>query len=154
MASEGDYTALLFRARTRFCALPVAQLREVMRPLPVSPLPEMPPFVLGVARIRGEAVPVADAGVLVGEEGAPAFSRYVTLRAGEALVAIAVEAVIGVRRLDPAMFRRLPPLLRGAGRDAVSAIGTLDAELLSVLKLGRSLTDRMLAALDLREAAP
>ncbi|MCW3834738.1 chemotaxis protein CheW [Sphingomonas canadensis] len=140
---ERDNRTLLFRARARLCALPLAALREVMRPLPAETLPDMPPFLIGVARIRGEPVPVADAGALLGEGGAPAFTRYVSLRSGGGAVALAVESVLGVREIAPDAFGRLPRLLRGAGRDVVSAIGSLDSDLLNLLELGRTVTGRM-----------
>jgi purine-binding chemotaxis protein CheW len=139
---------LLLQVRTRFCALSLGSLREVMRPLPVSPLPDMPDFVVGVARVRGRPVPVADTGRLIGLPDNPAFSRYVTLATGDdELVALAVESVIGVRSIESSMLSGLPPLLRDASHDVIAALGTLDAELLSLLRVGRSVTDQMLEAL-------
>ena len=38
---------------------------------------------------------------------------------------------------DPTLLNDLPPLLRNAASDAVMAIGTLDAELLFLLQVGR-----------------
>ena len=143
---------LLIQVRQRFCALSLTSLREVMRPLSVSPLPDMPDFMIGVARIRGRPVPVADAGALIGLPENPAFTRFVTLNAdGE--VALAVEAVVGVRSVDPGMFQGLPPLLRDARRDTISALATLDAELLSLLEIGRSVTDQLLEPIELGAAA-
>jgi purine-binding chemotaxis protein CheW len=93
-----------------------------------------------VAIIRGVAVPVVDAGALMG--GAPvSASRWVSLRVAERGVALAVESVEGVRALSRATFEALPPLLADAGTDVVAAIGTLDAELLVVLQLSRLLPE-------------
>ncbi|MEI9850835.1 MAG: chemotaxis protein CheW [Sphingomonas sp.] len=139
---------ILFRARSLLCALPIGLVQEVMRPLPAEPLAAAPGFVVGVSLIRGAAVPVVDAGALIGAREAPAFTRYLTLRAGEGSVALAVEAISGIRDLPPASMRRLPPLLRDAGAEMLSTLGALDAELLRVLKLARTVTDRILAALE------
>jgi len=114
-----------------------------MRPLPVESVAPAPDFVLGVALIRGEPVPVIDAGALIGAAERADISRYVTIRSGGAAVALAVEEVLGVRELPPASLKKLPPLLRDASVEIVSALGALDAELLTVFKLARTLTDRI-----------
>jgi purine-binding chemotaxis protein CheW len=137
----------LFRVRTRLCALPIAQILETMRPLPVEHVAAAPDFVLGVALIRGVATPVVDAGLLIGASEPADFRRYVTLRSGESGVALAVEDVLGVRDLPPASLRKLPPLLSDASTEILSALGSLDAELLTMLKLARTLTDRVAAGL-------
>lgn len=153
MTGEGRNPALLFRARTRLCALPIAHIFETMRPLPVERVATAPDFVLGVSLIRGSPVPVVDAGALIGASEPADFKRYVTLRSGESGVALAVEEVLGVRDLPDASLKRLPPLLRGASREVLTALGALDAELLSLLKLARTLTDRLAEGLVVEKAA-
>jgi purine-binding chemotaxis protein CheW len=135
---------LLVRARTRLCALPIERLVETMRPLPTTPFAGAPSFVLGVARIRGAAVPVVDLGALLGSREPSQATRYLALRLdGSRRVALAVEAVVGLRSLAPAQLAELPPLLANADREAVAAIGTLDAELLLSLETTRIVPDRL-----------
>lgn len=124
-----------------------------MRPLPVRALAATPDFILGVSLVRGAAVPVVDVGVLLGEPDAPGAARFIALRIGERGVALAVEAVLGIRALPDASLQQLPPLLRDTGSDVLSALGTLDAELLTVLKFARTLTEPLLHALELNEQA-
>jgi purine-binding chemotaxis protein CheW len=119
--------------RSRVCAVPLAQVVETMRPLPVEPITGVPPFVRGLSIIRGSPVPVVDLGSLLADSAGEASTRFVTLRVGDRRVALAVEAVLGVRELDVSMVRELPPLLRDARAHAIQAIGSLDAELLVVL---------------------
>jgi purine-binding chemotaxis protein CheW len=64
-------------------------------------------------------------------------ARFVTVRTSDRTVALAVDAVVGIRGLPAGTLGELPPLLRDAGSDAVAAIGTLDAELLLVLRAAR-----------------
>lgn len=143
---------VLFRARRHLCAMPVAQVQETMRPLPITPLAAMPAFVLGLSLIRGVAIPVVDAGVVLGAEDPPQTKRIITLRMDQRGVALAVEAVLGVRDISPGILQQLPPLLRGASTEVVSAIGTLDAEFLVVLRAARLLTEAVEGALRLQEA--
>lgn len=131
-----SYPALLVRAGTCICALPLSHIVETMRPLAVAPLPGMPEFVRGLSIIRGEPVPVVDAGTLLGAPSGQPPQRYVTVRAGERKVALAVDAVVGVRELEPSLLGEMPPLLGNAGSDLIESLGVLDADLLMVLKAG------------------
>lgn len=139
---------LLCRARTRLCALPVERIVETMRPLPAAPFPGAPPFVLGLARIRGAAVPVLDLGGLLGCAEPSQVARFLTLRLDDRRVALAVESVLGLRALSHDLLSELPPLLANAQQDAVVAIGTLDAELLLTLDATRVVPDRLWPLLD------
>jgi purine-binding chemotaxis protein CheW len=139
---------LLFRARTRLCALPIERLVETLRPLPVAPFPGVPAFVLGLARIRGAAVPVVDLGALLGSPEPPQATRFLSLRLDDRRVALAVESVLGLRQLAPEALSELPPLLANADQAAVGAIGTLDAELLLSLETARIVPDTLWPLLD------
>jgi purine-binding chemotaxis protein CheW len=137
--SDADL-ALVCRVRSRWCALPLAHVHETMRPLPAVPVAGAPPFVRGLAMIRGVPVPVVDAARLLGTHAdVPPpeddhQARFVCLHAGGRPLALAVDAVAGLRRLPAAMQQALPPLLQPAAGDVVAAIGRLDAELLLLLR--------------------
>jgi purine-binding chemotaxis protein CheW len=140
--------SLLCRVGASLCALPVTHIAETMRPLPVAPVTGMPPFMLGMAIIRGLPVPVLDGRRLLGGEHAGSPGRFVTIRVGERYVALAIDAVIGLRAIPAATLGGLPPLLRDSGSDIISAIGTLDADLIVVLRLAHLLPDAVMALLD------
>jgi hypothetical protein len=64
-----------------------------------------------------------------------------------------VNAVLGVRDLDTIMtIGELPPLLRRASKDVVEAIGTLDEQVLMVLRAGWELPEEVWRALTAQEA--
>jgi purine-binding chemotaxis protein CheW len=147
--------ALLCRVDSRLCALPLAQVVETMRPLPVDPVAGLPGFILGLSIIRGIPVAVVDGRALLGGgDGGPRASRFVIVRAGDHHVALAVDEVIGVHEIAVDSVRDLPPLVKAAHGDAVSALGALDAELLVVLEGARMLSDDAWATLGAREASP
>lgn len=146
------HPALLVRAVGRLCALPIAQVVEVMRALATQPIPGAPTFVRGLAIVRGAAIPVVDLGLLMA--GRSATGRFVTLGLGDRRAALAVDAVIGVRALDGRVLQELPPLLRDAGTEVVDAIGVVDAELLVALRAGRLVPEEVWQALAAHEGAP
>jgi purine-binding chemotaxis protein CheW len=145
---------LVVRAGERLCALPIGSVVETMRPLPVTSLAGAPPYVRGVAIVRGEPVPVVDLAALVGAGGAPgAPARFVSVRAGGRAAALAVAGVVGVTRLEPEGERRMP-LLADACAGTLSALRTRDDDLLLVLGAARLVPEDATAAAERREVGP
>ncbi|HTV22252.1 MAG TPA: chemotaxis protein CheW [Polyangiaceae bacterium] len=131
---------LICRVGGRACALPIEHVREVMRRCPIERVALAPRFTLGVALIRGENVPVIDAGSLL-EGQACSGARFVVLRVADRpgsqrRVALAVDEVVGTERLDPRELERLPPLLAAAS-ETVRAMAVLDGRLVEVLETAR-----------------
>jgi purine-binding chemotaxis protein CheW len=142
MRDPGQSRWLLVESGGHTCALPLANVRETMRPQPIERLGGAPAFVLGLAVIRGSSLPVVDlGGVLANERAERRFTRFVTLAVNGREVALAVEAVRGVSTLDERTFGALPPLLGSAGAEAVDALALHDAELLLILRAARLLPD-------------
>ena len=123
---------LLCRAGPHLCALPLEQVAEVMRPLPFEPLAGAPPFVRGVAVIRGGPVPVLDLACLLGHDKSK-VTRLITVRSGGRLLALAVGEVLGLMRDEETGRKNRVPLMRDAAQESVSAIGALDSEALLFL---------------------
>jgi purine-binding chemotaxis protein CheW len=134
--------SLVCRVQMRLCALPLEHVVETLRALPIEPVAGAPPFVLGLAVIRGAPLPVVDSGRLLGLDGARA-ERFVIVMAGNRRVALAVDNVVGIRAVAPESLVALPPLLHAAESDVISAIGLLDAELLLVLRNTSLLPDEV-----------
>jgi purine-binding chemotaxis protein CheW len=146
--ADGDDRFLLCRIGSRIGALTLKDVLEVMRPLPIEPLAGTPPFVLGLAIVRGVPTPVIDAGRLLGRIGLASPARFVSLRLGERTAALAVDAVLDVRSLPAGTVADIPPLLREAGADVASAIGALDTELLLVLEAARLVPESIWGAIE------
>jgi purine-binding chemotaxis protein CheW len=141
---------LLARVGELACALPIEHVVETMRPLPIEPIGRGDAalaMIDGLAMIRGAPVPVVDARKLLGVTGGAA-TRFVVLRTADRRIALAVDAVLGVRPLAPEVVSQLPPLLAGAHRDVVSAIAARDRGLCAVLDAARVLPDDAWRALE------
>lgn len=141
---------LICRVGTKVCGLKLGHVLETMRPLPIEPLSTLPPFVSGVAIIRGKPTPVIDALELLG--GARARSgaeRFVLLDLGARSAALLVDAVLGARTLASDALSELPALLRRDSDGAhLAALGQIDSELLLVLEHARLVPDGAWQALE------
>lgn len=142
---------LLVRVAAQLCALPLAHVEEVMRPLPVRPVPGAPSFVTGVAVIRGRVLPVIDAATILGHAASwPA--RFVSIKLDERRVALAVDAAIGIRELPASVGVDLPPLVRDVEATVIRELRMLDNELLIVLGASRLVSKQVLSVLDDNES--
>src|SRR6266849_205795 len=151
-SAAGTRKALIVGLKSCVCAVPLTHVIETIRPLPVEPISGVPPFVRGISIIRGIPTPVVDLGAVLGTSGERA-ERFVTLRLGDKQVALSVDAVLGVRDLETiVMTRELPPLLQRASKDVVETIGTLDKQVLMVLRTGWELPDEGWETLRAQEA--
>lgn len=157
MASPGGANIstrlLVIRVRDRLCGVPVQEVLETCRPLPTEPFAGAPPFVLGLALIRARPTPVLDARRLLGVASEEAPTRYVTLKVDDTrVVALAVDAVVGVRDVPSAQLEALPNLL-SSEQPLARALGTLDQELLLLLEHSRLLPDALWAELERERAS-
>lgn len=130
---------LLFTVGHQCCALPLADVAEVMRAQPLTSHGMLTAGVLGTAIIRGQATPVVDAGQLLCGERTRG-GRLVLLRVGSRRVALAVDRVLGTTRSSERHLHTAPALLTG-NRPVIERIGVLDSELVHVLSAVRVMAE-------------
>jgi chemotaxis signal transduction protein len=103
-----EATHLLVRAGEYVCALPLGAVRQVLRSLPLHPLPGSAPELRGLAEFAGDPLPVLDLARLArAPQGAnPTFPVTVVAWAGppgaRELVGLAADAALDVAYLPPA----------------------------------------------------
>lgn len=125
------------------CALPIDRVAEIGEVPKITPVPNVPPWLAGVANLRGDVVAVIDLRALSGlapfdrerRAGRMLIVRSAPGPRGEVAAGLWVDAVLGVSRLDRAALK--PP--GGPVGDALAALleGVLVHE------------GRLLAAIDL-----
>lgn len=104
----GVLRALLVATGDYQCAIPVTQVRRVVRALPVHPLPGAAPELLGLAEFTGEPIPVLDLGRLVNAPPGARPTSPVTVVAwagppsSRELVGLAADAAIEIVEIAPA----------------------------------------------------
>jgi purine-binding chemotaxis protein CheW len=152
--TSGRYQSIIVGAGPRLYAIPLAHVIETMRPLPVEPLAGSPPYVSGLAIVRGTPTPVVLLGRLTGGDGARPIERWVTLRVADRVIAMAVEAVLGTRALDPETLADVPSVVGPAGASLLESVGRLDGALLLVLRAVRILPESIWGAIAAGEERP
>jgi chemotaxis-related protein WspD len=99
-------SVIVFRVGSEWLALPTASVREVVEPLPVRRVPHRNDSrFLGLVNVRGELLPCANLGVLIGAPAAPpagtrTWPRTLILEREGAAWAMPVDEVDGIRSLE------------------------------------------------------
>jgi chemotaxis signal transduction protein len=99
--------------------------------------------------IRGATVVIVDLRTLLGLSSSSfKQARLVTLRVGGRVVGLGVDSIIGVREFERSILSEVPPMLRQAHPEVLTAVGMLDRELLMVLDGSRIITEKELDRLE------
>jgi purine-binding chemotaxis protein CheW len=149
MPRQGSRCFLVVRAQEWMCALPLEEVEETMRPLPVAPVSAAPPFVRGVCLVRGTPAPVVSLAMLMGgQAGSGPGRRFVSLRVPEGRLALEVEEVRGLRWVEEGELESVPPLLRATASGHLRHVGALDGRLMAVLGAAHLLPEELWGRLE------
>lgn len=144
-ADRRDETEMMaFRLGELRCAIPLASLREVRSMRLITPLPGVPPHILGARGVRGEVLTVVALGRLFGQ-ASPATEgdeRLLVVEVEGAAIALAVDAVEGVLAVDLAGLK--PPVATAMGAYERHVLG-LAPDLSHVLDIAGLLGEPSLA---------
>ena len=127
-----------FEVGGRIIAIDVANVREVVRWQPVTPLPKSPALIDGVIDLRGALVPVVDLGRALNDcKVEPAIgTRIVVTETNGLVVGLTVDSAVEVLQVDAARMEAPPTLATQAGYDAARAVVRRpDSEPIVVLSL-------------------
>ncbi|HSN93026.1 MAG TPA: chemotaxis protein CheW [Anaeromyxobacteraceae bacterium] len=102
-----------FRVGGEDYALDIMRVREIIPPLPVTPVPRAPAFVEGVAHLRGEVLPVVDVRKRFGLPAEPPTrrTRFLVVVVGRRRLALVVDEVCEVLRVRRSELRPAPALV-------------------------------------------
>lgn len=148
--SAAEYLAFVLEQECY--AVPIAQIREIVRAVPLTEIPRSPKNLLGVIKIRGEILPVYDvkvklklrerAPIVAGLEGEaeelPGSARILIVRDPEGDIGILVDRVLEVIRLRPSEIEPLAPGIGGG--DYLLGLGHLGKDLFIVLDVHKALS--------------
>ncbi len=130
---------LSFRLGGEAYAVMVKDVREVLKIRSLTPVPNAPPYILGVTTLRGTVLPVFDLcvrlGLVSGERDEK--SRIVVVGSSEEDVGLVVDRVTGVLRIPPDAIKP-PPEHVEQGAAFLQGIVRKDEKLYILLDLERA----------------
>ncbi len=150
MTMEGETQLVVFVLASEEFACNIADVREVLKMIRVTPLPRSDDFVEGVINLRGEVIPVID---LRKRFGLPTVdrtdeSRIIIVEVEERMVGLTVDSVSEVIRLSNKQIQEAPNQVAGEQTNLIMGVGKIDERMLIILNLERILTSEEQIALD------
>ncbi len=127
---------ITFEARGGLFGLGVDNIREIRAWAPVTRMPNVPHYMLGVINLRGAILPVMDLAARVGWEATEATGRHAIIVAqlGDKSCGIIVESVSDIVDLDTETLQPVPSSLAGGfDADAIDGIAPINDRLVLVL---------------------
>jgi purine-binding chemotaxis protein CheW len=108
---------LLFTLESQRYALPLDDVRELVRAVRLTPLPQAPSIVEGLFNLRGELVPVLDMRRRFRWPARPVLSsdHFIITQAGPRTLALRVDRAEGLLSLDVGALDTTPRELPGVG---------------------------------------
>lgn len=134
------------RVGAEFYALDIMQIKEIIRPLPIVPVPKAPSYVDGVINLRKAVIPVVDLRQRFGLEKAEVDSkkqRIVICTIDRRIVGLLADEVTEVRSCSAADVRPTPYYLSGAEAEFFPGVCRIGDQLLMLLDLRKLLSSNL-----------
>ena len=127
----------------------IAQVREIIRRGPVTPIPDSPDFIKGVTNVRGEIAVVIDLKTRFFLQAKKEVEeKHIVMTEQEKnLFGLMVDEVSEVLRIPEADIKSTPELVTRIDRVYISGVLTLENRLIMVLDLQKVLSEEELAKL-------
>lgn len=127
-----------FRLGSEEYGLDIMQVREIIRTVKVTRIPDSPPGVQGVIDLRDEVLPVLNLrqrfGLPEAEEGES--SRIVIVNPGGSMVGLTVDSVSEVLRVPEGALEPVPDLFGTSARAFLRGIVRLGDRMVTLVNLG------------------
>ncbi len=135
----GSTRYCLIRSGAESLAIALGQVREVFRLESVTPVPGMPPLLVGVANLRGTVVPLADLRASLGKAGSPTSKFAVVVQHGPHLIGILIDEMPEILTIQPDEVVDVLPAGMAKTYPYLSGLVKLESRSSGVLEVSRLL---------------
>jgi purine-binding chemotaxis protein CheW len=142
MSANDHVQIVTFRLGADFFAADIQGVERVLRQQTPTPIPNVPPWIIGVIEYRKRVMPVIDMRARFEMEPVEATNdtRVLVFNAGDHWVAGMVDAVLDVAAVERSAIQPPPPLFRGLASEYLRGIVRRDQGLVILLDVTRLLT--------------
>lgn len=118
-------------------------VRETFPLTDFTPLPGVPPFVLGIVNVRGQILSIVDLKKFfdLPERGLGQLNKLIILHSTEMEFGVLADEILGVRSIPSEAIQPAPVIISGIGRDYIQGVTTNGVIVLDTNKL---LTDEQI----------
>lgn len=144
-----EYQLVGFTINSQEFGVDISQIREIIREVKITKLPNSPDFVEGVVNLRGNVTPVVDLRrrFRMEQKDRNEDSRIIITELAQGVVGFMVDNVTEVRRVTESIIEAPPPTAVRSDSYYVSGIAKLEEGLLIILDLEKVLSAQEIEAM-------
>ncbi len=131
----------VFSLGEEYYAVDIGVIKEIIRPMKITPIPGAPHFIEGVINIRGDVIPVMEMRKRFEVEGErKADPRMIIVRVEDQWVGLTVDSVTEVIRVPVSDIKPAPKVMGGDGARYLEGVCQHGDSLVVLLKVDEILT--------------
>ena len=142
---------LVFTAQSQECGFQAMRVQEISQVLPVSHVPNAPPYIEGIMNLRGRIASVINFRKKFGFEPKEhdEDTRVIVVELDNCPIGITVDSVEEVVKIPDSSVQELPESTSTAeSKEYITGIGMLDKRLITLLDMDKVLTGTALVNVD------
>jgi len=139
-ALSGEVMQLVcFKLAQEEYAVDITSVQEVIKVLRITPVPQMPPFVLGVINIRGTITPVFDMRKLfkLPEKPFDDLTKILVLKHDNTVISIVVDQILDNIKIEHSRIDPAPEVRLKIERECIYGLGEIGDRMVIVLNFGK-----------------
>ena len=138
---EQQLQYVTFRIGSEDFGVDILMVQEIIRMPKITPIPNAPPFILGVINLRGKIIPVVDLRIRVAlpQTEASDARRIVVVELKEKRIGMLVDSVSQVIRIPAGVVEEMPEEAVNVTENFIKGVGKLDNRLIIILDLNKAL---------------
>ena len=122
----------------------ISNVKEIIKMIQITKVPNSPDFVEGVINLRGKVIPVIDlrSRLHMEKRKQDKDTRIIVVELNNSIVGFIVDAVSEVLRIPASITEAPPEMVTGFNSDFIQAVGKLEDRLLILIDLSKVLTTK------------
>jgi len=140
---QREVQLVVFKIANEEFGVSIAQVREIVRLVPITPIPRAPDFIEGVVNLRGQIIAVIDLSKRLDMPAAASTdkTRIIVVDVESNIVGMIVDEVTEVLRMAVDNITAAPELISGESKNRyITGVGKLEDRLLVLMDLAKVLS--------------
>ena len=153
LPQERQLEILAFMLEDEEYGVDIMSIREIIRPVPITLVPRVPEYILGIISLRGRILPVYDlrSRLKLDRKERSKNPRYIVLNTKLGLVGLVADTVTGVVRIPESGVDPTPSVINGEEGEFIRGVAKQENRLVILLNVERVIYTASAAPTEMRD---
>ncbi len=132
---------LIFTIKDEKFAIDIMRIVEILNPIDVHTIPELPHFIDGVINLRGSVIPIINMRKRFDIETSSDKSRIIIIKFDDEFIGLIVDKVLEIKEIEPEKIKKPSRLFKGFRAEFIKGIANLyKNDVVIIMDIDRVLT--------------